>query len=85
MRGPQAATRFATAGAFRRQAVNTGTPFALRARLLPFGDGNTNRVCAGMERSEAGESEYWPATVRSEASRAPFSRANRSAESSFQR
>ena len=58
MREPHAAARFATAGAFRRHAVNVGTRFALRARVLPFGEGNTKRVCAGMERSEDGESEY---------------------------
>jgi hypothetical protein len=62
IRLPRIAARRATSGALRRQAVNVGTPFEFNDRLLPFGEGKTNSVSAGMERRDAGESEYSPGT-----------------------
>src|SRR5262249_22474608 len=84
MREPCAAACLATAGAFRRHGVKTGVDLAAAARALPFGDGSTRRVPGSIDRSEAGESVYRPASRREPARTARFSAANRSANPSFQ-
>jgi hypothetical protein len=58
IREPQARAPRATAGVLRKEAVNVGTPLADSESVLPFGDGKTRRVLGGIERSDAGDSEY---------------------------
>src|SRR5215472_15536311 len=75
----------ATAGAFRKHAVKVDARFTLRHRVLPFGDGRTRAVPAGIARTEAGEREYPTWERRPDATCACFSPANCAAEPSLYR
>jgi fido (protein-threonine AMPylation protein) len=57
MREPQARACAATARQLRRQAAKVVTAPAIVHNVLPFGEGNTNAVPAGIDCKDGGERE----------------------------